>query len=138
MPEGATAEREPMQAASRAPSTVLVVEDELALRRLLGLILQRAGWRVLAAEDGEAALRLLETVSPDIALVDVLMPVMGGRAFLEECRIRGYRFPAVLVSASPEAYEICDALACNGVIAKPYEINALLDKVRSVLERRTP
>lgn len=135
MPERAALETNLTRGPASTPPTVLIVEDELPLRRLLGRFLQSVGCRVLAAEHGQAALALIEETPPDIALVDVLMPVMGGREFLEECRSRGYQFPAVLVSASPEAYDICEDLACDGVIPKPYDINALLDKVRAVLER---
>ena len=135
MPEPAIVETNLMRDPGSTPPTILIVEDELPLRRLLGRFLQSVGCRVLAAENGQAALTLIENSSPDIALVDVLMPVMGGREFLEECRSRGYQFPAVLVSASPEAYDICEDLACDGVIPKPYDINALMDKVRMVLDR---
>lgn len=137
MPERAALEPQPARGPASTPPTVLIVEDELPLRRLLGRFLERAGCRVLAAEHGLAALTLLEEISPDIALVDVLMPVMGAREFLQECRSRGYQFPAVLVSASPEAYDICEDFACDGVIPKPYDIHELLDKVRAVLERRS-
>jgi DNA-binding response OmpR family regulator len=62
---------------------ILVVDDDAQTRALVGLILQRNGFRTLEAFDGQSALRLLEFTTPDLIIVDIMMPGIDG---LELCR----------------------------------------------------
>lgn len=115
------------------PPTVLIVEDELPLRTLLSMLLRDEGFCVRTAANGREGLATIERDGePDIALVDLMMPVLDGRGFLAEARKRGCRFPAILVSASPEAQAIADEMACE-VLPKPYEFADLVARVRTSL-----
>lgn len=100
------------------------------------LMLEREGFQVLAGEHGQAAIEQVEAHGePDVALVDLMMPVMNGRDFLLGSRERGWTFPSILVSASPEAGELCARMGLD-YIAKPYDFQVLLDAIERVLEKR--
>ena len=118
-----------------ATVTVLVVEDEYALRSLVARYFRKRGYDVMEAADGAQGIRLLQTSLPSIALVDLLMPVMDGTEFVRQVRALNHRFPILLVSASPEAFEACETFACDGVVTKPFDIIELAAKVEEVLKR---
>lgn len=65
---------------------ILVVEDDHDLNNAYGIILRHAGHEVLQAFDGEEALNMLHDFTPDLILLDLLMPIMGGLQFLQTCK----------------------------------------------------
>jgi two-component system response regulator HydG len=83
----------------QAPPRVLVVDDERALRRALTRLLEVKGMTVGVAEDGASAIELLERESFDVALVDLMMPRIGGLEFLEHVRQRHSAMEVVLMTA---------------------------------------
>ena len=116
------------------PSTVLILEDEFALRRLMKLMLQREGFEVLDAANGQEALDLIALHGlPDLALVDLMMPVMNGEEFIRAVKGNGWNLPAIFVSASPEAQEVCAQLGLT-CVKKPYDFSVLLATIRAELE----
>ena len=66
------------------PRTVLLVEDDKALNDAFSLMLAKNGYQVESAFDGQQALDKLETFKPDVILLDLLMPVIGGKEFLQK------------------------------------------------------
>lgn len=124
----------PSVAAEHIP-TVLIVEDEPALRRLMCLLLRDEGFAVRSAANGIEALARLNEMPPDLMLVDLMMPGMDGRTFLIEARAAGHRIPAMIVSASPEAGQVAAELNCAAYIPKPYDFNELVTEMRRVLAR---
>ena len=78
---------------------VLVVDDEQLIRDVLADVLLDEGFRVLCAEDGQAALDLAETEHPDLVVSDVHMPRMDGITLVESLRERGRTVPVILISA---------------------------------------
>jgi len=128
----------PAQAPARGTETVLVVEDDMALRRAAGRILSSAGYTVLEAADGAEALQVLEgRAGPlHLLLTDVIMPGVSGREVAE--RLGALR-PGLKVLFSSGYAD--DAILRHGVldpsvnfIAKPYSAAALTRKVREVLD----
>ena len=77
---------------------MLVVEDDLALRELERVLLEEAGYRVLAAGSGPEALVAVGRQRPDIVLVDVVVPGMSGPELVEELAARGSDVPIIFVS----------------------------------------
>jgi signal transduction histidine kinase/DNA-binding response OmpR family regulator len=99
---------------NRGPGKVLVVEDEEATRKLLQRVLAQEGWDVTEAEDGRVALSKLESLHPDLVLLDLMMPEMDGFEFLKHLRAKddGYSIPVIVVTAKDLTDE--DRLALNG------------------------
>lgn len=117
-------------------ATLLIVEDEVSLRRLMRLMLEREGFLVRDAGNGLEALDVIaEYGLPDLALVDLMMPVMNGQQFVAEVSARGWEMPAIFVSASPEAQEVCAqmGMAC---VRKPYDFHVLVEAIDAVLAER--
>lgn len=125
-------------AAQPAGRSILVVEDEFQLRRLMQRLLEAAGYRVRTAGDGRAGLAALGEEPADLILLDYKMPVLDGPGFLAEARHRGIATPVILVSASPEAAELSARFACEGVLPKPFGGQALLAAVARALAGRAP
>jgi CheY-like chemotaxis protein len=81
-------------------ATILIVEDDLLTRDLLGKLLQTQGHRPVLASDGLEALDVLDFLRPDLVLLDLMMPRMDGADFLERMRqSQGGQAPVILLSA---------------------------------------
>jgi CheY-like chemotaxis protein len=93
----------------------LVVEDDAATNQLLCHVLERAGWMVASADDGESALKQLAVTRPDVILLDLLMPRMDGFVFVTELRSRqAWRsVPVVVITAKEVTTEDYARLADN-------------------------
>lgn len=117
-------------------ATILIVEDEVSLRRLMRLMLEREGFLVRDAGNGQEALEAIaEYGLPDVALVDLMMPMMNGQEFIEHVRSKGWEMPAIFVSASPEAQEVCAQMGMP-CIRKPYDFRVLLQAIDDLLAER--
>ena len=121
--------------------TVLVVEDDNALRKLARTVLKQKGYKVLEAENGEDALRISEEHdgSIDLLITDVVMPKMGGRKTAERLQPLYPRMKVIYMSGYTD-----NAIAHHGVlepglnfIEKPFSPKALARKVRETLDGRT-
>lgn len=114
---------------------VLVVEDEAGLRRLVGEILRRHGYRVDVAFDGQDALEKLEQglELPELVLTDVVMPRMGGAELASAMAARRYNVPVLFMSGYQEGDPLPDDMQ-HGYIAKPFTPDALVSRVRSMLQ----
>lgn len=99
---------------------VLVVDDDRGVQDAVRDELAGRQYEVILASDGESALRLLETLTPDVLVLDLKLPNVSGpsvAARLRTCRTR----PRLLIcSAVPFAPEIADDLAADGVLLKPF------------------
>ncbi len=118
---------------------ILVVEDEPAQARLLSYNLERAGYRVAIAEDGETALLLAEEEQPDLVLLDWMLPEVSG---IEVCRRLRRRagaedLPVIMLSARSEEADRVRGLdtGADDYIVKPYSVAELLARVKAALRR---
>ncbi len=118
--------------------TVLVVDDEEDVRIASQLILEEVGLTVLTANDGRAGLEVYQRYQEEIALVllDLTMPKMNGEQLFKEIRKLNQSVPILLSSGynEDEASKRFHGVGIYGFIQKPYQIDALLDKVRQTLE----
>jgi len=118
------------------PIRVLVVDDEEIVREVATDILEGFGYRVLAADDGDVALEILRR-EPDVALVilDIIMKRMNGRETFEEMRKIRPDLKVLVSSGFDQKGPVGELLelGADGFIQKPYNMDDLLDKVRSVL-----
>jgi len=118
---------------------VLVVEDEAALATMLRYNLEKQGFRVEEAVDGQEALtRMAETV-PDIVLLDWMLPVMSGIEVCRQIRRRPATrdLPVIMVTARTEDQDAVRGLntGADDYITKPFSMDALLARMRALLRR---
>ena len=128
-------------AASEVP-LVLVVEDEPAQREVLGYNLEAEGFRVAKAENGEEALLLVDEESPDLIVLDWMLPSVSG---IEVCRRLKTRadtraVPIIMLSARSEEVDRVRGLetGADDYVVKPYSIVELMARVRAQLRRVRP
>ena len=124
---------------SGARPTVLVVEDEAALATLLRYNLEKQGFRVEEASDGQEALTRISVAQPDLVLLDWMLPVMSGIEVCRQIRRRpGTRdLPVIMVSARTEDQDAVRGLntGADDYITKPFHMEALLARMRALLRR---
>ncbi|MAU02036.1 MAG: two-component system response regulator [Anaerolineaceae bacterium] len=118
--------------------SVLIVDDEPMTRNLLRLMLERAGFAISEAEDGLKALLMVAEQSPDVLLLDVMMPNMDGLTVCEKLRARPETavLPIILLSArtSPESVKAGMEAGATRYLGKPISHEQLIQTVRDVLE----
>jgi two-component system phosphate regulon response regulator PhoB len=127
---------------SAAEPSVLVVEDETALATLLRYNLEREGYRVMEARDGEEALVVADEVQPDLIVLDWMLPQISG---IEVCRrLRGRsnlrNVPIVMLTARGEETDRIRGLdtGADDYIVKPFSMTELLARLRAVMRRVRP
>lgn len=109
--------------------TVMIVEDELEAADALGTLLERAGYRVLKALNGEDALALLQNGErPKVTLLDLMMPVMSGWEFIAELEADPQLAALQVVVLSASSYS--ESLAGHLFLRKPVDIRALYNVIR--------
>ena len=115
---------------------VLAVDDEAGILRLIRLELTNQGFRVVTAEDGEAAFRMAEEQRPDIALLDIVMPDMSGLELMRKLRERT-NLPVILLTAKGSDADKVRGLemGADDYLAKPFSPEELSARVRAVLRR---
>jgi len=115
---------------------VLIVDDAAEDRELLRTVLERDGYEVLEAENGEQALELVEGAQPNLILLDIMLPGLDG---LEVCkRVRGrHEVPIIMVTAREEEVDkvVGLELGADDYIVKPYSSRELVARVRAMLRR---
>lgn len=130
MPEGVMNAAKPL---------VLLVEDEAALAAMLRYNLERQGFRVEEAGDGQEALHRLAEIAPDLVLLDWMLPGVSG---LEVCRQMRRRprtrdVPVIMVTARAEDQDAVRGLdtGADDFVTKPFNMDALLARMRALLRR---
>ncbi|HMC62107.1 MAG TPA: ATP-binding protein, partial [Candidatus Solibacter sp.] len=119
--------------------TILVVDDESALRKMAGIILENSGYSVLAAKDGREAVEIFRQNTPNIAavLLDMTMPVMGGREAFRLIRDIQPGVPVIMSSGYSETFarEELGGDVVAGFIQKPYSAARLVESIQAALPR---
>ena len=119
---------------------VLLVDDETAITDNLSPFLERAGFEVRVAEDGETALQTAADYPPDLLVLDVLMPRLDGREVLRRMRSAGNWTPVILLTQVGESSERAMALeeGADDYLNKPYDPHELVARIHAVLRRARP
>jgi DNA-binding response OmpR family regulator len=118
---------------------VLVADDDPDIRSLIALRLEKSGYEVLAAGDGEQALAAALERAPDLALLDVMMPKLDGYEVTE--RLRGHdetrHLPVILLTARVQESDIARGVeaGADDYVKKPFSTSELRDRVQAVLGR---
>ncbi len=117
--------------------TILIVEDDPSIRKGLQLNLQVEGYRVLCAADGQEGLRLCGAESPDLVLLDLMLPRLGGIDLIRELRQHNELVPVLVLSAKDQEADkvLALSLGADDYITKPFGLAELLARVRAALRR---
>lgn len=116
---------------------ILVVEDDHTLRQLFCTVLTRNGYRALSAEDGEAALTLLDKEYIDLIICDIMMPHMDGYELTRTLREANYNLPILMVTAKESFTDKQRGylVGIDDYMVKPIDVNEMILRVGALLRR---
>jgi DNA-binding response OmpR family regulator len=118
---------------------IMVVDDEVGVRQLLGIMLERAGFSVIKAGDASEALDLLQSTDPDLFILDVMMPGMNGLELCQHIRQspKTTHTPVLILSAKADVEDIQRGLSAgaNEYVVKPVLPRDLVSKVSAALQK---
>mgnify|MGYP000061880859 CR=1 FL=1 len=120
--------------------SVLLVDDDPAITTELGAFLERSGFRVTLAADGQTALGLVRTLRPDIVLLDVLLPDLNGREVCRRLRAAGDWTPIIMLTRLDAPAERVLSLeeGADDYVSKPFAPLEIVARIRAVLRRARP
>jgi DNA-binding response OmpR family regulator len=115
---------------------VLVADDDAELRELIAFTLSQAGYLVIKASDGSAAVRLFAAEAPDLVVLDINMPALSGFQVCEAIRARS-RVPVMMLTVRGEEEDLVRALGlgADDYLTKPFSPRTLLARIRALLRR---
>jgi len=113
-----------------------VIDDEADIGRILQIFLTKKGFDVLTAESGEKGLEVLKKEQPDLLILDMSMPGIGGQGVLKELKKGKPSFPIIILTGSMSEEEILigSGPIVSDFVFKPVDLNILLEKVNKLLE----
>ncbi|MCB1261442.1 MAG: response regulator transcription factor [Acidimicrobiales bacterium] len=121
-------------------ATVLVVDDDRAVRESLDRALRLEGYRVMMASDGLALFDVIEATPPDLIVLDVMMPNVDGITACRRLRDRGDRTPILILTARDAVSDRVAGLdaGADDYLPKPFALEELLARTRALLRRNAP
>lgn len=118
---------------------ILIVEDDGNIRELLRLYLEREGYEITEAANGEEGVELWRKINPDMILLDVMMPIMDG---WQVCKIirKESQVPIIIMTAKGETFDKVNGLemGADDYIVKPLEMREVIARVRAIFRRLAP
>jgi DNA-binding response OmpR family regulator len=115
--------------------TILIVDDDYELSDGLRTILERQGYRVMQARDGQQGKQMIYNQNPDLVILDMMMPKMGGYPVLEHFRDKGDAPPIIMITANEgsrhKAY--AEMLGVDDYLRKPFAMDKLIEAVQRLL-----
>jgi DNA-binding response OmpR family regulator len=118
------------------PPTILLVDDEDAIQKLLTYPLERDGFRVVSARDGEEALDRFGEANPDLVVLDIMLPHLDGLEVCKRLRARS-TVPIIMLTARDDELDkvVGLELGADDYITKPFSIHEFRSRVRALLRR---
>lgn len=124
-------------AGSNIPASILVIDDEASIRESLEVLLSLEGYTTAMAVDGEEGLRMLESNSYDLVLLDLAMPGQSGLEILPQIKVRQPDLPVIMITAYGTVDNVIEAMraGAENFIQKPWDNEKLLADIRSAVAR---
>ncbi len=126
-----------VDASSVAIRPILVVDDDTEILAMLRDLLESEGLSVRTATNGAEALAALTEMTPSLILLDMRMPVLDGWGFAERFRAGAFTYPIVVMTAAESARRWAEEIGATGYIAKPFDVNELLQTIERHRQRDT-
>jgi DNA-binding response OmpR family regulator len=122
-----------------AQKTILLIDDEINLQTMVKITLQTKQYNVVLANNGLEGLEQLKTVKPDLIILDMNMPKMGGVEFYQKiCDKNGRpQYPVLVLTARANMEQLFKQFNIDGFMAKPFEIDQLLNEVDTIIKKRS-
>lgn len=119
--------------------TVLVIDDDAALRDTIGVLLETEGFLPAVAEDGRSGIETALRIKPDLILVDLRMPNLSGTEVCRQLRAGGDDTPMIVLSAVGDEVDkvLLLEIGADDYVVKPFGARELLARIRAVLRRRS-
>jgi DNA-binding response OmpR family regulator len=116
---------------------ILAVDDEPNILKMISVNLSLEGYKMITASDGLTALTLFDEYTPDLVILDIMMPGIDGFEVIDRIRKRGSNVPIIILSGRDDINSLRDALekGADDYISKPFNIHLLLARVRSKIRR---
>lgn len=119
-----------------ASGKILIVDDDLNICELLRLYIEKEGFEASIANDGETALKMFETVGPDLILLDIMLPGLDGWQVCREIRKKS-TCPIIMLTAQGEVFDkvLGLELGADDYVVKPFETKEVVARINAVLRR---
>lgn len=116
---------------------ILVVDDDIYIRELIRMILEREGFQVLEAADGMEALQVIESIKPHLVILDIMMPKMDGWELCRQLREYDRDLPLLMLTAKGETSQKVKGfeLGTDDYLVKPFAAPELVARVKALLRR---
>ena len=116
---------------------ILVIDDDLTALDIVDLLFEDRGFDVVRLPNAVSALESIEETSPDIILIDLMMPHMSGQECVRQIRGKGIEVPIVAFTAldDPEVHQEARTAGCTSVVTKPCKSRDLVREVETLLGR---
>ncbi len=115
---------------------ILIVEDDSAILTMLRHILHSEGYRVVTATNGLEGMRVCHEAPPSLILLDMWMPIMDGRHFVEGLRARGPEIPFLIMSAGRNVRHWAHDLGAAGYLEKPFDLADAIAAIERLMPTR--
>lgn len=118
---------------------ILIVDDDQKILQILSLYLKNKGFSVLTCENGSDAINLIKSRSPQLVLLDIMLPGMDGYETLQRIRQES-DIPVIMLTARGDTTDRIHGLDCGAddYVVKPFDLKELLARIRAVLRRSSP
>jgi len=128
-----------MEVSKVTNKTILVVEDEISIATLLQYNLERVGYEVLLAHDGKVGLDMAIEHSPDLIILDLMLPTMDGMEVCKELRGQKKNIPIIMLTARDDEFDkvLGLELGADDYMTKPFSPREVIARVKAVLRRFT-
>ena len=115
---------------------ILVVDDDINICELLRLYIEKEGYQVIIANDGNEALRLFESEKPDFVMLDIMLPGLDGWQVCREIRNQA-KCPIIMLTAKGEVFDkvLGLELGADDYVVKPFEAKEIIARIRAVMRR---